>query len=217
MFGSNTYTARRTAYDLIEKLSVHSREIYFARRSGNSRMARVFIDLDDFYEQHHSLDLLTEIKEEIPQFRVTLFTIPARCSMEFVRFVQTFDWIDMVPHGWLHRDTRECETWSYRRALEFLDVMEAFRLTKGFKAPGWQISDGTYLALLERGYWVADQTYNNHRRPTRLRVYLLDSSNKIHGHIRHSGVSHRNEIDLLLPAIRKRRNMEFGFVRDAII
>ena len=180
-------------------------------------MRQVIVDLDDFCESNHSLDLLAELKEEMPQFRVTLFTIPARCSIEFIRFVQTLDWIDMVPHGWLHATSRECENWSYHRALEYLDILEGFRLTKGFKAPGWLISDGAYRALLECGYWVADHPRNNSRRPAGLCAYLIDSSNKLHGHIRYPGVNHGNELDLLVPRIREWREREFGFAKDALI
>ena len=54
---------------------------------------------------------------------------------------------------------------------------------QGFKAPGWQISDGCYEVLLDRGWWVADQPYNDHRRPEGLRVHRLGDGDHWHGHI----------------------------------
>ena len=49
-------------------------------------------------------------------------------------------------------------------------------------SPGWQISNGCYEALLEKGYWVADHVYNDDRRPKELPVYKLDHPWCIHGH-----------------------------------
>ena len=43
---------------------------------------------------------------------------------------------------------------------------------KGFKAPGWQISDGIYTWLKDHDWWVADQSYNNDRRPNELPAYV---------------------------------------------
>ena len=89
-------------------------------------------------------------------------------------------------------------------------------MTKGFKAPGWQISDGMYQALLEEGYWVADQSYNNERRPKELKAYILDSGNKIHGHIGHMGGHNENEIEYLLDTILALKEKDFAFIKDVI-
>jgi hypothetical protein len=57
------------------------------------------------------------------------------------------------------------------------------RFVCGFKAPGWQISDGCYHALLGADWWLADQPYNDHRRPPGLRVHRLGDGDHWHGHI----------------------------------
>lgn len=176
----------------------------------------IYLDLDDFCETNHSLDLLIDLKREIRQFQVTLFTIPGRSSLAWLQVMKQYDWIDMAPHGWMHETSRECERWSYEETLRYLDRIEHLELTRGFKAPGWQISDGAYLALLERGYWVADQAYNNARRPADLPVYLLDSPHKLHGHIGHLGGHNYNELSLILPDLLRHREKDFGFVREAV-
>jgi len=142
-----------------------------------------YIDADDFKEKSNGLDILYQIKAKVPNIKFNLFTIIGECSDNFIAEIKKIDWIDMIPHGWRHETPRECENWSYQESLEYLNRIERHGLTKGFKAPGWQISDGMYQALLEKGYWVADQAYNNHRRPKELKVYLLDNPNKIHCHI----------------------------------
>ena len=174
----------------------------------------IYLDLDDFYESNTALDTLTRLKQEIPQFKVTLFTILGRCSYSFIQQVKAIEWIDMVPHGFMHETSRECEHWTYAQAKKTISWFSQFGITRGFKAPGWQISDGTYSALLDLNYWVADQSYNNIRRPKDLPAYLLDIAGKIHGHIGHLGGHNENELSLLMPELLKLKDKEFGFVKD---
>ncbi len=177
----------------------------------------IYCDLDDFCEENASLDLLQRLKEQIPAFRVTLFTIVGRCSAGFVREIRKLEWIEMVPHGWRHDSNYECLNWSYTEATTYLNRCAIRGFPRGFKAPGWQISTETYFALRDAGFWVADQAYNNQRRPAGLKTYLLDSANKIHGHIGNWGGQNANELSLILPAILAHRDEEFGFVRDQLI
>lgn len=182
----------------------------------------VIVDLDDAYPGNDRLEMLEAIRREIPQFRVTLFAIPGRCALEWVRRMhQRAEWIDIVPHGWLHKTNRECENWTADDCRQRLD--DAGRrgfTTKGFKAPGWQISDGCYAELSRRGYWVADQPYNSARRPVSLPAYLLgappDGVIQIHGHVGHLNGHNANELEFLLSEIMAHRNSEFGFVRDHV-
>ena len=57
------------------------------------------------------------------------------------------------------------------------------QFVEGFKAPGWQISDGCYQACMEAGWWVADHYENDDRRPDGLRAHVLDTGDHWHGHI----------------------------------
>lgn len=132
-----------------------------------------------------------------------------------MREMRSVDWIDMIPHGFLHPTPREAEHWTYEEAYWYLEDFMYRGFTKGFKAPGWQISDDTYRALVDLGYWVADQAYNNDRRPKALKAYILDSGNKIHGHIGHMGGHNTNEIEYLLPHILSLKG-EFLFIKDVI-
>jgi hypothetical protein len=176
-----------------------------------------YLDLDDFCDDNNSLDLLVNLKKEIPSFKVNLFTIIGRCSNDFLTYVKTeLPWADLIPHGFLHLTSRECEDWDFKKSISYLDYIKQFNLTAGFKAPGWMISDAMYLALYRERYFVADQIYNNKRRPMALKSYLLDSPNKIHGHIGHMGGYNANELSLIIPEIMQHKDKEFGFIRDTV-
>ena len=174
----------------------------------------IIVDLDDFCDEYQSLDVLERIKAELPRFLVTLFAIPARTSSGLLKRMFELDWVDLVPHGWEHFDNRECEHWDYQQMIECLQRAEdkGFR-TKGFKAPGWEISDACYHVLMDRGYWVADHPRNAGRRPGGLPAYVIDSRSKIHGHV---GGPAENALARLEPQILAHKDRPFGFVRDAV-
>ncbi len=174
------------------------------------------VDLDDFSESNSSLEKLCEIKNKVPNFKVTLFTIVGLCTPTFINAVKKLDWVDLCPHGWSHQDNYECTRWDYDTSISLLKLFEAYQLTKGFKAPGWQISDAVYAALRDRGWWVADQVYNNTRRPSDLKAYLLDGPNKVHGHIGHRGGYNTNELELITPQLLSLAGEDFSFVKDCI-
>jgi len=144
----------------------------------------IIVDFDDFCDDNNRLDLLFQLKGLIPNFKVNLFTIMGKSSESFLNAIKEISWIDMIPHGWTHNTPRECENWKYDAiCIPYLENIERYGLTRGFKAPGWIIPDDMYQALLEHGYWIADQEYNNDRRPSELKAYLLNKPGRIHGHI----------------------------------
>lgn len=173
------------------------------------------VDADDFCDENSAFEVLNSIKERNPAFKITLFAIPARCSLSLIAECNGLDWIELVPHGWEHPHARECENWSYERSIQYLDDIDHFGLVRGFKAPGWQISDGMYQALLERGYWVADQEYNDERRPKELPVYLLNAPERLHYHIGHMGGHNPNEITPYAEFLANLKG-EFRFVSETI-
>lgn len=174
----------------------------------------VIVDVDDYFMGCEEEILLQNIKEAIPDFKVTLFTIVGRNSAEFFsKFpngVRT--WIRLVPHGFLHVTARECQEWGYEQSLRYLEFCERLpSLSRGFKAPGWQISAGMYKALLEKDYWVADQAYNDNRRPLGLKTYVLDSPNKLHFHMQNVC---GNGLEESMERILALKGSQFEFIED---
>ncbi len=181
----------------------------------------VVLDLDDAYPGNDRMDMLADLKREVPELKVTLFAIPGRCTRAWVREMNDTPWIEIVPHGWMHDTNRECQHWSQQHAMWALAGAEdrGFEID-GFKAPGWQISDGCYAALSQCGYWVMDQPYNNHRRPQGMRCYLLGEQPpgivQIHGHVGHLNGHNANELEYLVPEILSYRDAEWKFVSEVV-
>jgi hypothetical protein len=133
----------------------------------------ICVDYDDFGYEHDCRMELEKLKEINPKFKVTLFTIPALTTIEMLRWASDNDyWVEIAQHGWNHHSNYECANWTYDECCKALH--DGILLgAKGFKAPGWQISDDCYLALRDYGYWVSDQSYNDGRRPPELPAYCL--------------------------------------------
>ncbi len=146
----------------------------------------MIFDVDDFHETNHRLDLLERLAGVNPRFKMTAFAVPAFCSVSFVASLP--EWIELVPHGWDHGgpncpDAYEAAAWTYEEAIDVLLAIPEWGFEEGWKSPGWQISDGTYEALNELGWWVADQHYNDERRPESLRVHCLGDGDHVHCHV----------------------------------
>lgn len=143
-----------------------------------------YVDADDFHEKNTDMEYLAKIKESLPNFKITLFTIVGLCSADFIKKIKDeYDWIDLVPHGWLHRDL-ECQYWSYDEMINYLDRIEHLEMTKGFRAPGWGISKDCYKALKDKGYWIAEHE-KNRSIPEKygLRAHYTSGNTGTHFHI----------------------------------
>ncbi len=143
----------------------------------------MIFDWDDFHETNHRLDLFARLKEANPAFRATVFAVPGLCSEAFLDTVP--DWLELAGHGWLHPHSREAEHWTREEALDVLLSLPG-RFVDGWKSPGWQISDGTYEALMDLDWWCADHPDNDRRRPQGLRTHVWGEGNHWHGHIQNA-------------------------------
>lgn len=142
-------------------------------------------EISDMCQSHDCRDVLIALHEANPAFKATLFAIPGEMTQELLDWsLKNKDWIELAFHGFYHSSNYECEKISYNK---FHGLMEKFRpqmskyFVKGFKAPGWQISEDAYKWLDIHGWWVADQEYNDSRRPKNLPVYKLGEGS-VHTH-----------------------------------
>ena len=147
----------------------------------------MLVDFDDFCEYEHRLDLLHLLHDANPLFKCTLFAIPAKGREGFWDSVP--EWCELAVHGWEHPHSREAEHWTYEQAIEVL-AAKPDRFVCGFKAPGWQVSAGTYEALKWSGWWLADHYENAARIPEGLRRHVISIAagngadpHHWHGHI----------------------------------
>lgn len=140
----------------------------------------MIFDTDDLFDGNDRLDLLDRLKEANPAFKLTAFAVPRLASDSYWESLP--DWIELAVHGEYHPHPREAENWTYEKTVQVLMGRHP-RFVAGWKAPGWQISDATYQACLDLGFWVADQPYNDHRRPQGLRVHRLGDGDHVHTHV----------------------------------
>jgi hypothetical protein len=102
------------------------------------------------------------------------------------------DWIEVAMHGEYHPHPREAEAWDYHKARMVLESKPG-RFVKLWKSPGWQVSDGTYEALEDLGWMLADHHENDARRPEGLWTHVLDDGDHCHTHVQDWGSNGLNE------------------------
>lgn len=132
--------------------------------------------ISDMCQSHDCRDKLDEFHYINPNFKATLFAIPSQMTYELLDWCKANNsWIELAVHGFTHSSNYECERMSYE---EFADRMDKYEemfddfFVKIFKAPGWQIGDACYEWLNDNDWKVADQSYNNSRRPRGLSAYV---------------------------------------------
>jgi hypothetical protein len=82
--------------------------------------------------------------------------------------------VELAVHGFFHSSNYECEKLSYG---EFDDLMNNAPIIgdffkKIFRAPGWQISTEVMQWLKDHDWIIADQGYNDNRRPEGMKAYV---------------------------------------------
>jgi len=138
---------------------------------------------------------------------MTAFAIPGLGSDDYWDSLP--DWIEVAMHGWTHPHPREAEHWSYEQAIDVL-LCAPPRFVKGWKSPGWQISEGTYEALDELDWWVADQHYNDHRRPNGLHFHCEGDGDHVHTHVQNvCGNGLEEQFPHLLQRVAAAESFEF--------
>lgn len=143
------------------------------------------VDFDDFganhvisdqCQSHDCRDKLDALHYANGAFKVTLFAIPGEITPELALWCKAnSSWVELAVHGIFHGSNYECEKMTYEEFdnhIKTLQPMIDTYFVKGFKAPGWQISDDIYRWLADNGWWVADQDYNTPRRPVDLPAYI---------------------------------------------
>jgi len=106
----------------------------------------VYLDFDDFHEGQNRLDWLWMLKEEFPNFLVNLFTVPDKCSTDFLAYADSLKWVQLCIHGYKHDHNEEIS----KAILKKPGTIFA----KVYRAPFWQLSDEMYKKLKELDYKI---------------------------------------------------------------
>ena len=136
--------------------------------------------ISDMCQSHDCRDQLDKLHIMNPAFKCTLFAIPAEMTIELIAWCQANkSCVELCVHGFFHSSNYECEKLSYD---DFDYLMSQFspiindNFKTIFRAPGWQISDGAIKWLADHNWIIADQSYNDHRRPLHLKAYVNDNN-----------------------------------------
>lgn len=202
---------------------------------------KAVLDLDDFSVLRSRMDLLEQLHDHYPKFKISLFTIVADVQYEktdlrlmreevLKRIHKNLDWMQFIPHGLTHmpEEFLRCD----RETMEmYLDNIESefdklgLPMTKGFKAPFWLWNQDVVDALDDRG-WFGGVDPNQPRMLRTKKYYeytdsidtdFLKSTNNpllLHGHMTPPS---RNDLDsCFLNLTRLPINTEWCFVTDFI-
>lgn len=128
-------------------------------------MKPIIISFDDIADKWHydisrRWELLLQIKKEIPELKVTFFTIYGCCSDKFLKDINQ-DWIELAFHSKYHDLERQDDwvNWDKERAKEELLKSQKLGLIKGLKGPHWKLTIPLLEACKEMGYWICIPLY----------------------------------------------------------
>lgn len=114
-------------------------------------MKEIVISYDDVYEGNDEWEEFVKLHEEFPNIKLTFFVITGKCSDEFLKKIKT-DWIQLVFHSWEHSGV--WLTWTKEEAKEWLLKFQSYGFEKGFKAPGWKLTQNLIDACMELDFWI---------------------------------------------------------------
>lgn len=126
-------------------------------------------------QSHDCRDQLLRLKDIHPNFKATLFAIPHELSGELHDWcTRNSDWIELAVHGFTHSSNYECEKMTYEEFDTEMARIEPLMVyyKKIFRAPGWQISTDALRWLADNNWLIADQGYNDDRRPAYSNAYV---------------------------------------------
>ena len=123
---------------------------------------KVVLSLDDLgFEASEDYETLLQLREKFPKFKVTLFGVPTKISQKRFEELEETKFIQVAMHGWNHNTVEECLKWKDLAAIKnylcwWEELCERFScVVKGFKGPGWKLSNEVCKVLNERGWWIA--------------------------------------------------------------
>ena len=135
---------------------------------------KFYISIDDYGLLMPGNHDILRIREHYENFKITCFTIPLpkeffmkknieqfnrKKYRQWAKIVNSYDWLEVALHGFSH--THEEFDLAYNKAEELITAVEnlwkevGLKYVKIFKAPYWQYSYDSLLALKDRGYIVA--------------------------------------------------------------
>jgi len=149
------------------------------------------LDFDDFTAEQWQVDLIHQLRQAVPDVRLTLFTILGQISEQALQEWAELPWVEIAAHGWDHT-RKECARWGVEESRDYIRKLAQWDFINGFKAPYWQGNSVLYKELKDVGYWVADNIRYSGRHQSLDKVYMYNcrcgscrscTYKRVHGHI----------------------------------
>jgi SAM-dependent methyltransferase len=123
---------------------------------------KVVFNIDDFCDNDWQImDYLFVLKEKYPGFKVTLFTISSRISIDHLSTAKKMGWIELPVHGFNH-SPKEMLTLSKINIAKGFSEIDFSMFARGFRAPYWLMTEQCIECCNEFKMWVAiHHTKNN--------------------------------------------------------
>lgn len=164
---------------------------------------RIAFEFDDFSPKNTHFELLEQIREHYPTFKVTMFTVPWEVRFgeqtpitqpEYEPFVRACklseDWLEIALHGLCHNpmEFAELSEDGARKRIEIgMKMFEnrGIKLAPIFKAPFWALSKEGKLAAEKLGLKVVEDHYYNWNLADDFPQEAADRGDVIiaHGHV----------------------------------
>lgn len=111
----------------------------------------LIVSYDDIYEGNDNWEEFEKLHQEFPELKITFFVITGGCSEEFLKKIKQ-SWSQLVFHSWEH--SGHWQKWSVEETKEWLLKYQSLGFEKGFKAPGWKITENIIKACQELDFWI---------------------------------------------------------------
>lgn len=179
----------------------------------------VVFDVDDFCDRNNCLEELATLKEHYPNFKCTLFTIPAQTSLELLKKAHKTGYIELCPHGIMHMPNEELKTLKPDFLVETYNKLDTRYYTKGFRPPGWWIQPEHCRALSDKGYWIAihEKDEGRLRASCTKGYYVCGQRYPYSHHHTHNVCNNWIKQDLLQLLINWPKDQKFAYVSEAVL
>ena len=202
-----------------------------------------YFSIHDFGFGMPGMEDIMRLKEIIPGFKITCFTIPFPKEFfvpenqkhfkiekykRWAKIINSYDWLEIGFHGFAHtHNEMNCD---YDKAIILLKASEnlfkkiGLNYKKIFAAPYWQYSYDSLTALRDRGYTIAIDRNHVREVPEGSKVFIYNHSleepfpdiDKVisHGHVTHGQV--KNNLESCYPNIvlNIKPDARFGFCSE---
>jgi len=111
----------------------------------------LIISYDDLGENNDHWEEFEKFAEKFPDLKITFFVITGQSNEEYFKKIKQ-SWSQLVFHSWEH--SGHWLKWTKNEAKEQLMKYQKYGFEKGFKAPGWRLTDNIKEACKELDFWI---------------------------------------------------------------